>query len=212
MERYDVVILLGSQVKKRDSLYTLPLHTELRAQAAGIALQKGIAKELIISGGHNFWVRYDENKVFRKADFTLKAFSLGRTLKSEAEVIRSFIRNNYNVPEHVMFLEELSAHTKEQAEILKIILKRTTFSGARKIGIITLLYHMKTALPTFQAIGLNVEPLFAEDLLILDKNKHWVDIICKYYSIPKGKKQWDTEKIRELLLSGRSIGELLTNS
>jgi len=104
-----------------------------------------------------------------------------------------------------MFLEALSTYTKEQGKILKILLERTTFSGMNKIAILTLLYHMERALPTFRAIGLNIEPLFAEDLL----GEPWIDRICEHYSVPKGGKQWDTNKIRELLSSGKSIGELL---
>ncbi len=207
-ERYDLAIILGSQVKELKGQYVLAPHTELRARAAGIAHNKGIAKKLMISGGYNFWVRYDKNQILTKSDFSLKAFTLARREKSEAEVIRDFIRDNYGISEEVMFLEELSAYTEEQAEILKILLQRTTFSWAKKIAILTQLYHMKRALPAFQEIGLKVEPLFAEDLLVLE-NKSWIDKICEYYSGTKGGKQWPVDEIRELLSSGRSIGELL---
>lgn len=210
MKKYDLVIVLGSQIKKQGVRYTLAPHTELKAQAAGVAWKKGITKRFIISGGYNFGVRYDGKQILPKADFSFEAFAKARNEKSEAEIIKDFLRDNYGVPETAMFLEELSAYTKEQAEILRVLLTRTTFSEAKKIAILTLLYHMKRALPTFRAIGLKAEPLFAEDLLALE-GKLWIERICRYYSAPKGGKQWNTEKIRELLSNSKTIGELLQN-
>jgi len=107
-----------------------------------------------------------------------------------------------------MFFEELSATTEENAEILKILLKRSTFAFAKKIAILTLIYHMERALPVFRSTGLEVEPLFTEDLLTLE-GEPGIEKVCQYYSVPKGGKQWPVDKIRELLSSGRSIGELL---
>jgi len=43
-------------------------------------------------------------------------------------------------------------------------------------------------------------------LLVLEGES---DKVCQYYSVPKGGKQWPVDKIRELLSSGRSIGELI---
>lgn len=208
MERYDLVILLGSQVKRKDDRYSLAQHTALKAWAAGIAFQREIARKFIISGGYNFNVRYDYAEILKEPDFSFEAFTQGRRKKSEAEVIAKFLEDNHGVPKTAMFLEELSAYTKENAEILKILLKRTTFDFAEQIAILTLIYHMQRALPVFRGVGLEVEPLYAEDLLALE-GKQNIDIVCRYYSIPKGGKQWDTEKIRELLSSGRSIGELM---
>lgn len=208
MERYDLVILLGSQVQKKDDEYSLAPHTKLKAEAAVIAFQKGITEKFIVSGGYNFWVRYNENQILPKADFSFEVFVHGRNEKSEAEVIRDFMKN-YGVPEEVMFLEELSSYTEEQAEILKILLGRSTFAGMKKKAILTLLYHMEKALPAHQKAGLEVEPLFAEDLLALE-GEPGINKVCQYYSVPKGGRQWDTEKIRELLsTTGRSVRELL---
>jgi hypothetical protein len=208
LEIYDLVILLGSQVKKEDNQYTLAPHTELKTRAAGIAWQKEICKKFIISGGHNFEVRYSDNQILKNPDFTFEAFGRGQQKKSEAEVISEFLKREYKIPSEALFLEELSATTEENAEILKILLKRTTFSFARKIAILTLIYHMERALPAFRSAGLEVEPLFAEDLLALE-GESGIDKVCQYYSVPKGGKQWPVDKIRELLSSGRSIGELL---
>ena len=203
------MILLGSQVKKLHGQYALALHTELKARAAIIAWQERIAEKFMIFGGYNFWVRYGKNQILPETDFSFEAFTLARREKSEAEVIRDFMKAN-GVPEEVMFLEELSSYTKEQAEILEILLKRTTFSNINKIAILTLIYHMETALPVFQeTIDLRVEGLFAENLLGL-KGEPGIEMVDQYYSSPKGGKQWDRKKIRKLLSSGRSIGELLS--
>ncbi|MFQ6049856.1 MAG: YdcF family protein [Candidatus Paceibacterales bacterium] len=208
MEKYDLVILLGSQVLKQDNQYVLARHTQLKAQATVIASREGIAEKFIISGGGNFWVRYDENEILPKADFSFEAFVRGRNEKSEAEVIRDYMKS-HGVLEKAMFLEELSATTKENALIIKILLERTTFDFAKRVAILTLAYHMERALPVFQEAGLNIQPLFTEDVLALE-GKPGVDKVCQYYSVPKGGKQWDTTKIEQLLSSGRSIRELTT--
>ncbi|KPV65475.1 MAG: hypothetical protein AOA65_0079 [Candidatus Bathyarchaeota archaeon BA1] len=208
MERYDLVIVLGSQVKRQGNQYILAPHTELKAQAAGVAWQKGITERFLISGGYNFWVRYDGCQIFSNPHFSFKAFALARREKSGAEVIRDYLKENYEIPEEAMFLEELSATTEENAEIFKILLKRPTFAFADRIAILTLLYPMERVFPIFKEAGLKVEQLFAEDLLILE-DKSWIDRICDYYSVPKEGKQWDVDKIREPLSNRRSIGELL---
>lgn len=203
-----MVILLGSQIKKRDDKYYLAPHTRLKAEAAGIAWQKGITKRFIISGGYNFQVRYNDTEILKNPDFSFEAFAKGREKKSEAEVIAEFLIRECRIPREAMFLEELSAYTEEQAEILKILLKRLTFAEMKKRAILTLIYHMERALPIFRKTGLEVKPLFVEDLLALE-GKSGIDKVCKYYSVPKGGKQWPIDKIRELLSSGRSIGELM---
>ena len=207
MEKYDLVIVLGAQIKKENNKYLLAPHTELRARAAAIAFHNGISKKFVISGGYNFLVRYNENQILSKPDFSFEAFAKGRAWRSEADLIKEYMRG-IDVPEEAMFLEELSATTEETAEILKILLRRSTFNFAKKIAILTLIYHMERALPVFKEAGLKVEPLFAEDLLAL-KGESGIDKVCNYYSVPKGGKQWPVDKIRELLSNGRSIGELL---
>jgi uncharacterized SAM-binding protein YcdF (DUF218 family) len=203
------VILLGSQVKIQGDQYVLAPHTKLKAEAAGIAWQKGIINRFIISGGYNFEVRYTDEEILKTPDFSFEAFARGHQKKSEAEVIAKFLQKEYGVPLEAMYLEELSTTTQENAEILKVLLKRTpTFDFARRIGILTLIYHMERAFPVFKEAGLKVEPLFAEDLLALE-GKSGINKVCEYYSVPKGGKQWPVDKIRELLSSGRSMGELL---
>ena len=180
MEKYDLVIILGSQIKKGEHQYFLAPHTELKAWAAGIAWQKQITNKFIVSGGYNFRVRYDESRIFPEPDLSFDAFVRGRKEKSEAEIIRDFLKENFNIPEEAIFLEEVSANTEENAAIVKILLKRPTFSFAKKIGILTTRSHMKRALQAFKEVGLEVEPLFAEDLLALE-GKSGIDKVFQYY-------------------------------
>jgi len=208
LEKYDVIVLLGSQVTKQAGQYALALHTELKARAAGVAWAKGIGKRFIISGGYNWGVRYDDKQILQKPDFSFEAFTRARRMgKSEAEAIRDFMREHCGVPEDAMLLEEVSATTEENAQFLKIILERPAFSEAKGIAILTLIHHMERALPAFRAI-MEVEPLLAEDLLAM-QGPIWIDKICEYYESPKEGKQWDTNKIRELLTNRKSVGELL---
>jgi hypothetical protein len=196
LEKYDLVIVLGSQIRRQRGRYFLAPHTELKALAAGICWQKEITKKFIISGGYNFGVRYDDNKVLKTPDFSFEAFTHARRKKSEAQIIAEFLHEKFNVPLDAMLLEELSATTEESVEFLKILLKRSTFTFAKRIGVLSLLSHMKYALPLFRSANLNVEPLFAEELLVLEK--FGVNKICEYYSIPLEKKG-RAKKIEELL-------------
>jgi uncharacterized SAM-binding protein YcdF (DUF218 family) len=206
---YDLVILLGSQIKKEEEKYTLAPHTKLKAEAAGIAWKRRVVKRFVISGGYNFGVRYNEREILKNPDFSFESFAKARLEKSEAQVIAKFLHGEYGIPIEVMYLEEISATTRENAEIVKIILSRKpTFDFAKTIGILTLIYHMEKALPIFKEVGLNVEPVFAEDLLAIE-GEIGIKKVCEYYSIPRGGKQWPVDKIKELLLEGRSIGELL---
>lgn len=157
--------MLGSQIKKRSKRYILAPHTKLKAIAAGLTWRIGITKKILISGGYNFWVRYNENQIFSKPNFSFEAFVKGREEKSEAEIIRNFLRQNFNIPNEAIFVEELSATTEESAAILKILLKRSTFSFVKKIGILTTHSHMRKALQAFESVGLKVEPLYAEEIV-----------------------------------------------
>lgn len=203
-----MVAVLGSQVTKQGDRYALATHTELKARAAGVAWARGIAKRFIISGGYNWGVRYDDEQILPKPDFSFEAFARARRHgKSEAEVIGDYMKERCDVPEDAMLLEESSATTEENAEFLGIILKRPTFAEAKTVAILTLLHHMAKALPVFGTI-MKVEPLFAEDLLTMDDHA-WIDLICRYYGVPRDGKKWDVKKMRSLLTNGNSVGELL---
>ncbi|MCS7369459.1 MAG: YdcF family protein [archaeon GBS-70-058] len=203
MEKYDLVIVLGSQVKKRDNRYFLAPHTELKARAAGIAYKRGIVKKFIISGGYNFGVRYDYSSILEKPNFSFEAFALARWEKSEAQIIAEFLHEEYKVPLQDMLLEELSATTEENVEFLKTLLKRQTFNFAKRIGVLTILSHMERALPLFKRANLDVKPLFAEELLILEK--YGVDKICEFYSIPSDKEEEKIKKIEELISKCKEV-------
>jgi uncharacterized SAM-binding protein YcdF (DUF218 family) len=205
LEKYDLVIILGSQVKKRDNRYFLALHTELKARAAGIAYQKGIVKKFIISGGYNFGVRYDYSKILNNPDFSFEFFALARWEKSEAQIIAEFLHEEYKIPLQDMFLEELSATTEESVEILKILLKRKTFSFAKRIGVLTLLSHMERALLLFKNANLKVKPVFAEELLVLEE--YGIDKICEFYSIPSDKEGEKIKKIEKLILKCKEVSQ-----
>jgi len=205
LEEYDLAIVLGSQVKKWDNRYFLALHTELKARAAGIAYQMGVVKKFIISGGYNFGVRYDYSRILETPNFSFEAFALARWKKSEAQIIAEFLHEEYNVPLQDMLLEELSATTEENVEFLKILLKRQTFNFAKRIGVLTLLPHMERALPLFKKANLNVKPIFAEELLVLEK--YGVDKICEYYSIPSDKEEEKMKRIEELISKCKEVSQ-----
>lgn len=213
---FDLVVQLGSQVHFKNGFYEVPAHTQMRTEAAAFAFKSGIAPRLMVLGGSNFGVRYDEEKVFgaqhpnqKTPIFTFEAFSDSDQLQSEAQVIKRGLVKAFDIPSNKVFAETLSATTEENAEFLKIILRRRPmFTGEEKIGLLTLLYHMERALPIFQKAGLNIEPLFAENLLV-EKDQKEIDEICQYYSTPKGGKQYPVDQIRQLLTEGKSLEEML---
>ena len=213
MKQYDLVIQLDSQVQFVDGRYVLAVHTRMRTEASALVLQKDIAPLLMISGGSNFGVRYDDHNLLKPPAFTFGAFAHADFVrKSEAAAIKDVLVNEFGLTSPKIFAETLSATTDENAAFLKIILgRRPMFTGNETIAILTLLYHMDKALPAFRKAGLNVEPLFAENVLAAhhELGQDQVDRICAYYSTPKGGKQYDTASIRQLLNDGKSLEELM---
>ena len=217
MHQYDLVCQLGSQVMYSPAGYRLAQHTGMRTLASAVVLRRGIAPRLMILGGSNFGVRYDDDRIFnndhpsqKKPSFTFEAFAASDYYrKSEAAVIKQMLVNELGVDPSKVFAETLSATTEENAEFMKIILRRRPmFTGNEKVGILTLLYHMERVLPVFRKAGLNVEPLFAENILANDDPKQ-IEMICQYYSTPKGGKQYDIERMRQLLTEGKSLEEMM---
>ncbi|OGZ69702.1 MAG: hypothetical protein A3D44_00475 [Candidatus Staskawiczbacteria bacterium RIFCSPHIGHO2_02_FULL_42_22] len=240
-KQYDLVIQLGSQVMCKEELidmdgtrittYFLAPHTRMRTDASAIVIRKGIAPRLMISGGSNFGVRYDDKKIFNaehptqnKAAFTFEAFAdADYHRKSEAAVIKDMLVKELGVPSTKVFAETLSATTEENAEFVKIMLKRRPmFTGNEKLAILTLLYHMSDsivkapegdkrkpgALAVFRSAGLNVDPLFAENVLA-DSGSREIERVCEYYKTPKGGKQYDVDRMRDLLTEGKSLTEMM---
>lgn len=212
MEKIDLCFGLLSQIKKniKTSEDYPAKHTEMKLDGLVTAFKKRFIYLIMLLGGHNYWVRYDYEKILPKADFSFKAFIKAREEKSEAEIARKYLEER-GIPGDVMFLEETSATSLENAKISQIILERTTFKSVGKIGIFSLAYHLERAFPIFKEIfkgsRFQIKPLFAEDFLAMEKGG--IERVCEYYSVPKGGKQWPVDKIRELLENGKSMGELL---
>lgn len=210
MDHYDLVIQLGSQVKFANGKYNLPLHTQLRTEASAIVFRTGIAPYLMITGGSNFGIRYNDQEILKPPDFTFEAFADADFLrKSEARVIKEILVNEFGVPSSRIFAESLSSTTEENAECVRIILRRhPMFTGNEKVAVMTLLYHMERALPIFQRAGLSVQPLFAENVLA-ESGTEQIKRVCQYYSTPKGGKQYPVDQIRQLLSEGSSLATLM---
>ena len=228
MNQYDIVIQLGSQVEYCPfrASYKLAPHTRIRTEASAIVFKKGIAPRLIVLGGSNFGVRYDDEKIYgathptqKTPVFTFEAFADSDKRKSEAAAIKGVLVNEFGIPSNKVMTETLSATTEENVAFLQILLKRRPmFTGNEKIGILTLLYHMSDsvvgdkrkpgALAVFRKAGLNVVPMFAENVLA-DNDPKEIDRICAYYSTPKSGKQYDVDRIRQLLTEGNSLAALM---
>ncbi|OGZ84757.1 MAG: hypothetical protein A2528_00370 [Candidatus Staskawiczbacteria bacterium RIFOXYD2_FULL_37_9] len=167
-----------------------------------------VAERLIITGGSNFGVRYDDQKILKPADFSFVAFANSDFhRKSEAAVIKEILVCDYGVESSRIFAETMSSTTEENAEILKILLRRRpAFTGNESIAILTLLYHMEKALPVFLKAGLVVEPLFVENILA---DNGQIDRVCEYYGTPKGGKQYPLNWMRRLLSNSESLSALM---
>ncbi len=210
MSSYDLVIQLGSQVQFINGQYQPAPHTCMRTSASAMLLETGIARRLIVSGGSNFGVRYSDQELLKPPVFTFEAFAdADFTRKSEAAVIKDVLVNKFGLASSRIFAETLSATTEENAEFVKILLRRRpAFTGNEKIAILTHLYHMEKTLLAFNKVGLKVDPLFAENALA-DYGVGEIDKICEYYNTPKGGKQYPVDQIRQLLTEGKSLAELM---
>lgn len=232
MRRFDLIIVLGSQIGlDQKGEMSLAPHTEMKARAAGTAWRLDMARGFIVSGGYNIEVRYGlelKNPVYngkpgseKEPDFSEQAKKQARIYRSEASVMAEFLRSEYQVPSWQMILEEDSSTTQENAErcceILEDMFWELAGSKKARIGVIALLYHMKRALRAFENIPMESSvsdivsffPLFAENLLAR-AGSDWIEKICQYYSTPKGGKQWNVEKIRQLLTDGKSLSSLIS--
>jgi len=224
MKQYDLVIQLGSQVRwvPDGGCYQLAPHTDMRTEAAALVVKNGITPRLIISGGSNFGVRYDDDKVFneqhptqKKPIFSFEAFANSDyNRKSEAAVIKDFLVREYMIDSSRILAEGLSSTTEENVEFVKIMLRRRPmFTGQEKIGVLTLGFHMTKALPLFLDAGLDVAPVLAEDVLA-NQQATWserlkqIDRIKTYYSSPKGGVQYNIQHLEQLLRDGKSVVEL----
>lgn len=210
MQRYDLVIQLGSQVQYVNGQYQLAPHTRMRTEASAVILKNGITSRLMISGGSNFGVRYNDTDILKPPVFTFEAFADADFVhKSEAAAIKDVHVNEFGLASPLIFAETLSSTTEEKAEFVKIMLRRRPmFTYNESLAILTLLYHMEKALPVFLGAGLNVEPLFAENVLV-SHDPTQIDRICQYYAIPKGGKQYPVDRLRQLLTEGKSLSELM---
>lgn len=209
--KHEAVVVLGAQIIRRpDRKIALAFHTEMRARAAGVAYRSGMASLLIVSGGHNTGVRYSlqTNTVFPEPNLSPFALIKARLYPSEARVIAQFLHEAYAVDWRAMILEEKSTDTDQNADNCKRIIERR---GLTRIAVLTSLYHMEKAMTSFRKSGLDVRPLYAEDLLIIE-DQTWINRIVEYYMLPRGGKSWDVERIRRNLLGGWSVATELTQS
>lgn len=213
---YDVIVVLGAQVGVDELGEMRPaVHTDMRARAAAIAWQRNMTERFIVSGGYNVGVRYDLDlkvPIFgrpgsdRQPDFSEEAKQRARVYRSEASIIAEVMRKEYDVPSEALIFEEDSDTTSANAKKTKEILERL---GVKRVAILTLLYHMEKALEEFRKVGVDavLVSVFAEDILALDHTLNWAAEIVDYYKEPRGSKQWDAERIREIM-QARAEGEL----
>lgn len=212
MKKFDVVVVLGSQVCYNvvTGKYSLPAHTSMKTEAAALALRQGLTERMIFSGGYNFKVRYDGSHVLAQPDFSFETVVAAREgWASEAAAMRDVAVSAHEAPLKSIMLEELSMTTEENAIFVNAILRRTTFADVRRVGLLTMLYHMKHALPIFRThcADLEVEPVFAEDLLSSDMER--CGAIYAYYKTPKGGMQYDIGRMSDLFARGESIGAMM---
>ena len=223
VEEYDLIIQLGSQVKFNQTTqeYELAAHTEMRTMASAHAVKNGITDRLMICGGSNFGIRYNDTGIMSPADFSFAAYAKAtEDRKSESEVIKEFLVNKFYVASECIFTETMSATTEENALFAAILLQRKpAFTETRKVGVLSLFYHLNTAFPLFRECfakiakmldkeSVEIQPVFAENILA-QFDPEWIPKIHEYYCTPKGGKQYHADGIRDLLESGTSLIDLM---
>ncbi len=213
LDQFPLIVVLGSQIHydEANQEYSLAAHTRMKVEAAVIALRKGVTERMIFSGGYNFGVRYDDETIIAPPDFSFQALATAqRARTSEARAMRDVAHEAFDVKPSQILLEEGSATTEENAAFVNIMLKRSTFTGIGKIGVLALLHHLPRALSIFKTAcaGFEIMPVIAEDLLAT-KGGHEIDKIAKYYATARGGKQYDAKRIRTLLTDGMSLVEMM---
>lgn len=191
-------------VRVGEGHYDLAPHTSLKVRAAATAFRQGKIDKIIVCGGSNFGIRYDDREILKKPDFSFESFARTTPNESEANIIKKFLIM-LGVPEEKIFGESLSATTQENALFSEIILRRKPmFTGEEDVFVISLLYHLEKGFPIFKEMlkGREVKPLCAENFLALEE-------VVSYYSTPKGGKQYNVERMREILSSGGSLEEMM---
>ncbi len=167
----DLIILLGSQVKcsvitglPPSRIYSLTQETKIKTKAA-VFLGKTLPSCcFVVMGGHNFYVRYDEEKIIDPPSFEFESMVKGQFLESEAMVISQIMRERGISPLRI-FTEELSATTEEQAKILPIILERDAFKDLKQIGLLSTANHLKKYFSLFEKEIKGITPIVAETII-----------------------------------------------
>ena len=203
----DLLVVLGSQIIQDKSEVWKPAeHTAMKIEAAVICWKKRLVEKFFISGGYNVGIRYSPKQIMQTPDFSFAALARARWLgPSEARVIfEEMVKKG--VPQEKIFLEELSTTSEENAEMLRIVLRRTTFQGIKKIGVMSLLYHLKRVSPLFKERIPEVEFLLAEDLLVMDGQ---MGRVVNFYKTLRGGQEWPYKEIRKLSCRGKSLKKML---
>lgn len=224
--RADVIAVLGSRIGISNGKVKPALHTEMKIRAAGIAFKMGCSSRFILNGGYNFGVRYGldiEEPAYAEENISEIAQEKARVYRSEASLMAEFMRKECGVSPDCLILEEDSRTIQENVEFCREIVRRLytrgkSLVGSYGLGVLTLLCHMERALPLFQEeIGkiesrngnrIRVIPFFAEDILV-EADDSWIKRICEYYNVPRGGKQWDVRKIKNLLVERNSLAFML---
>jgi len=211
LNNYDLIVVLGGQIIKINESIIPAFHTESRVIAAGILnyySNNNSNTKFIMSGGYNVGVRYDlkENKIFNNANFSFESFiEAKKNGPSEAEVMKQFLLKNFNIEQHKIFVEDLSATTIENAKLIKLLLSRENFffPNVKKIGLLTNLYHMSKAAEEFTKANITFDLLFAEDFISLNHpittKRDWCKEMETFYSISRGGKNWNSTAIAEIM-------------
>lgn len=162
-------------------------HTKLRWKAILNFLKEYPDFKVVLQGGYNFFVRYKGEKIV-KADFSFEAFAKARGKESEAGLCRQYLIEK-GIEEKRIMTEENSAYSKENVLFLKLMLKRSTFENLEEVRIMSLIYHIIRIFPLYkEELNYKILPELAEKHLPKKE-------VEQYYTVPKGGKKWDVNKI-----------------
>lgn len=124
-------------------------------------------------------------------DFSFEAIASARWRgPSEAALIFQELEKK-GVPPYCILLEEVSASSEENAEILRILLRRDCFLK-KKVAVMSLLYHLKRITPIFRQKMPEIAFKCAETFLIMDGQ---LDRVLSYYQTPRGGQEWPIEEL-----------------
>lgn len=177
MKKYDYLIVLASEIVKKDSGFEMPEFYDGKAQgcqwrldAAAKMFKDGRIGKMIVVGGkvHDECLKANGEKTDVMADYLIKN----------------------DIPKEKIIKIPSATNTQGNARAVKKYVEKNHLNG--KIGLLTSFYHLPRAMKFFIREGLCFEPVICESIL-LDHHNYGLNKIHQFYINTKMLERFNAE-------------------